>query len=73
MKFVTIYKTLHSHEISMIKNLFEEHGIYYQVPDEVTNNSYGIAALGIDGMRVQVAEDQKEETLVVLKERGFSI
>lgn len=73
MKYTTIYETLHSHEISMIRNLFEENEIHYQMPDEMTNTSYGIAALGINGMRVQVLEEQKEEALSILKERGFSL
>ena len=73
MNYVTIYETIHSHEVSMIKNFFEKNEIPYQVPDEVMDKSSGIAGLGIRGMRVQVLEDQKEEALEILRERGFTI
>ena len=64
---------MHSHEVSMIKNFFEENEINYQVPDEIMDKSSGIAGLGIRGMRVQVIEDQKEKAVTILRERGFSV
>lgn len=72
MKFVTIYNTTHSTEISIIRNLFEDNDIHYLMPDIATDSAYGIAGLGITGMRVQVPEDQKEQALAVLKASGFS-
>lgn len=73
MEYITIYETLHLSEVSIIKNLFEEHQIPFLSPDEVTNNSYGIAALGISGMRVQVLLKEKEKATALLKDRGFHL
>lgn len=72
MKYVTIYNTNHAHEISIIRNLFEEHDIHYMMPDMVTDSAYGMAGLGINGLRVQVVADQQEQALAVLKANGFS-
>lgn len=72
MKFVTIFNTIHANEISIIRNLFEDNDIHYMMPDTATDSAYGIAGLGINGMRVQVPEDQQEQALAVLKAHGFS-
>lgn len=72
MKFVTIYNTIHSNEISIIRNLLEEHKIHYVMPDMATDSATGLAGLGITGMRVQVPEDQQEKAIALLKDRGFA-
>lgn len=72
MKFVTIYNTNHSNEISIIRNLFEDNGIHYVMPDMTTDSALGMAGLGSAGMRVQVSEDQQEQAVGILKARGFS-
>ena len=72
MKFITIYNTIHSSEISIIRNLLDENNIDYQVPDEMTNSASGMAGLGMAGMRVMVPEDQSEQAREILKARGFS-
>ena len=72
MRYATIYNTVHYSEISIIRNLLDEHNIEYQIPDEVTNSASGVAGLGISGMRVMVPEEQQEQAMTLLKDRGFS-
>lgn len=72
MSYTTIYSTTYSSEIAIIRNLFEENKISYHFPDEATNNASGVAGLGISGMRVQVVEEQKEQAISLLKDRGFA-
>lgn len=73
MGYITIYETVNSTEISIIRNLLDENNIDYQMPDEFTNSSAGIAGLGIRGMRVQVSEQNKSEAIALLKDRGFNL
>lgn len=72
MKLITIYNTTHSNEISIIRNLFEDNGIHYLMPDMATDSALGMAGLGSAGMRVQVSVDQQEQAVAILKARGFS-
>ncbi len=72
MGFTTIYHSVHSFEIEIIRNLLEENDIEYQLPDEATQSAAGMAGLGMAGMRVMVPETQKEQAIIILKDRGFS-
>ncbi|WP_189605375.1 putative signal transducing protein [Salinimicrobium marinum] len=72
MEFVSIYHTVHSFEIEIIRNLLEENDIKYQLPDEATQSAAGMAGLGMAGMRVMVPKSQREQAIAILKERGFS-
>ncbi|WP_424492491.1 DUF2007 domain-containing protein [Salinimicrobium sp. GXAS 041] len=73
MKFITIYNTIHANEVSIISNILEENNIDFHTPDEATNSAAGIGGLGMAGMRVMVPENQIEEALAVLKDRGFAV
>ncbi|NJW52980.1 putative signal transducing protein [Salinimicrobium oceani] len=72
MKFITIYNTIHTSEIAIIRNLLEENDIDFVLPDMATDSASGLAGLGISGMRVQVPEGQQEKAVSILKSRGFS-
>lgn len=71
MNYITVYRTLDRNEISIIKNLFDQSDIEYQVPDEVTNDSAGIAGLGGRGMRVQVSKKDENTARSILTQAGF--
>ncbi len=72
MKLITIYNTIHSSEVSIIRHILEENGIQYVLPDMATDGASGLGGLGISGMRVQVPEEQQEDAVAVLKARGLS-
>ena len=72
MACTTIYHTVHTFEIAIIRNLLEENEIDYQLPDETIQSAAGMAGLGMAGMRVLVPEEQRERAIGILKERGFS-
>lgn len=72
MEFTTIYNSIHTSEIAIIRNLLEENDIAYQLPDEATNSAAGMAGLGMAGMRVMVPKEQRERAITILKDRGFS-
>ena len=72
MEFSTIYHTVHSFEIAIIRNLLEENEIEYQLPDETIQSAAGMAGLGMPGMRVMVPGEHRERAINILKERGFS-
>ena len=65
MGYISIYDSAERNEISIIKNLFEQHKIKYRVLDEVTNDTLPL------GVRVQVWEGQEDLARVILTENGF--
>lgn len=69
--YTTIYSTNDSSEISILKNLFDQEGIDYNVLGEVTDASAGIAGSGMSGIRLQVREDERERAKEILLESGF--
>lgn len=71
MGYITIYSTNDNAEVSILRNLFEQKDIHYNILGEVTNASAGIAATGNQGIRVQVQEDDRERAKEVLVESGF--
>ncbi len=73
MKFITIYNTIHTTEVSIISNILEEHNIDFFTPDEATNSAAGIGGLGMAGMRVMVPENQTEKAVAILEERSFAL
>lgn len=65
MGFITIIETSEGTKISIVRNIFQENNINFQILDENTNNTLPI------GARVQVAEDQVERAKLLLRENGF--
>lgn len=73
MGFVTIYRTLDSTEIALIRHKFEDADLDFQVLDENTNAAAGVAGIGGQGMRVQVMESQKDKANELLLQLGFLV
>lgn len=71
MGYTTIYRTHDSTEVSIIKHKFEEEQLNYQILDEHTNSSAGIAGMGGEGMRIQVWESQQKKAIDILNQIGF--
>jgi len=71
MNFITIFNTPQSFKISVIRNLFDMENIQYRIFDEFTNNTAGIAGLGINGMRVQVIEEDFVRAQKILEGADF--
>ncbi|MFN4761832.1 putative signal transducing protein [Gillisia sp. Q332] len=71
MDYSTIYRTHDSAEVSIIKHKFEEEKLNYQILDEHTSSSAGIAGMGGEGMRIQVQESQIVKAKTILKQIGY--
>ncbi|MEP6261068.1 MAG: DUF2007 domain-containing protein [Gillisia sp.] len=71
MEYTTIYTGDDQAEISIIKHLFEENNIPYNVLGEATASSAGIGATGNMGMRIQVPVDQVDRAKNILRDNGF--
>ena len=71
MGYITVYRTLDSTEISLIRHKFEDESLDFQVLDEHTNAAAGVAGIGGEGMRIQVEESQKNKAKEYLRELGF--
>ncbi len=71
MNFITIFNTPQSFKIAIIRNLFDMENIHYRVFDEFTNNAAGIAGLGINGIRVQVIEEDLIRAQEILERAEF--
>ena len=71
MQYITVYSTLDTGEISIIRNLFDQQEIKYEILGEATSSSAGIAASGISGMRVQVREKDSDRAKEILTAAGF--
>lgn len=56
----------------MVKNLFATENINFRIPDEFLDSAAGIAGLGINGIRVQVLEEDVFRAKLLLKEAGFN-
>lgn len=65
MRYISIYDSAERNEISIIKNLFEQHQVDYRVLDEVANDTLPL------GVRVQVLEEHGDLARAVLTENGF--
>jgi len=71
MNFVTIFNTPQTFKIAIIRNLFDMENIQYRIFDEFTNNAAGIAGLGINGIRVQVIEEDLHRAQRILEGAEF--
>jgi len=72
MNFITVLNTTQSFKIAIIKNLFDMENIQYRIFDEFTNSAAGIAGIGINGMRVQVIEDDLVRAQNILEQAEFN-
>ncbi len=71
MEFITIFTSHDRTEISLIKHLFEDNNVTYNVLGETTNDAAGIVGSGSTGMRVQVPSDKVDKAKEVLVKNGF--
>ncbi len=72
MNFITVFNSNQSFQISIVKNLFDREKINYRIPDEFMDSAAGIGGLGINGMHVQVLEEDVVRAKVILKDAGFN-
>ncbi|WP_010227583.1 putative signal transducing protein [Gillisia marina] len=72
MNFITVFNSNQSFQISIVKNLFDREKINYRIPDEFMDSAAGIGGLGINGMHVQVLEEDVMRAKVILKDAGFN-
>lgn len=70
MNFITILNTPEAFKIGIIRNLFDTENIQYRIFDEFTNNAAGIGGLGINGIRLQVKEEDVLRAQNILNEAG---
>jgi len=71
MNFITILNSPQSFKIGIIRNLFDMENIQYRVLDEFTSNAAGVAGLGINGIRVQVIEEDLTRAQKLLEDVEF--
>lgn len=71
MEYTTIFSSHDRTEVTIIKHLFEEHKVDYNILGETTNDAAGIAGSGGTGMRVQVPADQVEKARSILLKNGY--
>ncbi len=72
MNFITVFNSNQSFQISIVRNLFDREKINYRIPDEFMDSAAGIGGLGINGMHVQVLEEDVVRAKVILKDAGFN-
>lgn len=71
MEYKTIFSTNDRTEVTIIKHLFEEHKVDYNILGETTNDAAGIAGSGQNGIRIQVPSNQIDRAKSVLVKNGF--
>lgn len=71
MNYIDIFRTSDRHELSILKNLFDEENIAYRTHGEAMDNAANIGGLGNDGMRIEVEEGERERASEIIKRSGF--
>ncbi|MBO2543876.1 DUF2007 domain-containing protein [Salegentibacter sp. BDJ18] len=71
MKYIDVFRTSDRNEHSIIKNLFDDEKLDYRSYGEATDNATNIGALGNDGLRIEVAESDREKATEIIKRSGF--
>jgi len=71
MKYVDVFRTSDRNEHSIIKNLFDDEKLDYRSYGEATDNATNIGALGNDGLRIEVAEKDREKAHEIIQRSGF--
>jgi|GEM_PF-5189266 len=71
MKYIDVFRTSDRNEHSIIKNLFDDEQLDYRSYGEATDNATNIGALGNDGLRIEVAESDREKATEIIKRSGF--
>ncbi|MBZ9729614.1 DUF2007 domain-containing protein [Salegentibacter sp. JZCK2] len=71
MKYIDVFRTSDRNEHSIIKNLFDEENLDYRSYGEATDNATNIGALGNDGLRIEVAESDREKATEIIERSGF--
>ncbi|PKD21891.1 hypothetical protein APR41_02620 [Salegentibacter salinarum] len=71
MKYIDVFRTSDRNEHSIIKNLFDDEKLDYRSYGEATDNATNIGALGNDGLRIEVAESDREKATEIIRRSGF--
>ncbi|MBZ9631075.1 DUF2007 domain-containing protein [Salegentibacter sp. LM13S] len=71
MKYIDVFRTSDRNEHSIIKNLFDDEKLDYRSYGEATDNATNIGALGNDGLRIEVAEKDREKAHEIIQRSGF--
>lgn len=71
MKYIDVFRTSDRNEHSIIKNLFDDAKLEYRSHGEATDSATNIGALGNDGLRIEVAERDREKAHEIIKRSGF--
>lgn len=68
MKYFTVYTTKDKSEVSVLKDLFEQEKIDFQILD---NEDTAASSTGMPEKRFQVAEKDREKAEELLEQTGF--
>lgn len=71
MKYIDVFRTSDRNEHAIIKNLFDDEKLNYRSYGEATDNATNIGALGNDGLRIEVAENDRGKATEIIKRSGF--
>jgi len=71
MNYVNVFRTSDRHELSILKNLFDDENIAYKTYGEAMDSAANIGGLGNDGMRIEVEESERERATEIIKRSGF--
>ena len=71
MNFITILNTPEAFNIGIIRNLFDMENIQYRILDQFMDNAAGVGGLGINGIRMQVVEEDLIRAQNILKEANL--
>ena len=71
MNFIAVFNRIETFQLEIIRNLFDMENIQYRIPDEFVNSAAGVAGLGINGMRVQILEDDIVRAKNILDQAEF--
>ncbi|SKB47608.1 Putative signal transducing protein [Salegentibacter holothuriorum] len=71
MNYVNVFRTSDRHELSILKNLFDDENIAYKTYGEAMDSAANIGGLGNDGMRIEVEESERERAAEIIKRSGF--
>ncbi|MBE7640783.1 hypothetical protein GUB10_10600 [Salegentibacter sp. BLCTC] len=71
MSYIVVFRTSSRHELSILKNLFDEEGVAYRTYGEAIDSAANIGGLGNDGMRIEVEEDERTKATEIIKRSGL--
>ena len=69
--YVTVLTFTYSHEVAIVRGRLESEGINCFVQDELTIQVHPFYSNAIGGVKLQVREQDLEQTIEILKETGY--